>query len=231
MSLTFNNSVLSISSTWTVFKANTYTGNKSLPMQYDDDGTVYTIYAFDADIVYNCTIWKGTVPDGVINSGYSQVTNDADKSDFETNYKASANKNVAVSWTSERAIAGGIVPNGLSGVIGGYIGTSAVTLVACRATTYTEPASAAQRSVASSSASDSAAGTGTRTIRITYYDNSMNGPYYEDITMNGTTPVNTVATNIRFIECICSMTVGSNGGNVGTITLFNSTAGGGGAGP
>lgn len=222
------NTPVTIPSNWTDFKANTYTGNKSLPMQYYDDGNEYTIFAIDADIGYVCTIWKDVVPDGIIAGGYSQATNDSDKSDFETNYKPSANKNAAVVWTSERSIAGGLVPNGLSGVIGGYRGTSAVTRVQLQATTYTEPASAAQRSISSSSASDSSAGTGTRTLKICYYDNDMNGPYYETITMNGTTPVNTVATNIRFIECIHSETVGSNGTNVGTITLFGSTAGGGG---
>ena len=222
------NTPVVVPSTWTIFKTNTYTGNKSLPMQYYENGEEYTIFAIDADIGYTCTIWKNIVPDGVIGGGYSQATNDADKSDFETNYKPNANKNAAVVWTSERSIAGGIIPNGLSGVIGGYRGTSAITRVQLTATTYTEPASAAQRSVSSSSASDTSAGTGTRTLKITYYDNDMNGPYTETITMNGTTPVNTVATNIRFIEKMESLTVGSNGTNVGTISLFGSTAGGGG---
>lgn len=222
------NTPVVIPSTWTQFKTNTYSGSKSLPMQYHDDGSEYTIFAIDSDIGYVCTIWKGLVPDGVISGGYSQATNDADKTDFETNYQPDTNKNAAVSWTSERAIASNIVPNGLSGVIGGYRGTSAVTRVVLTATTYTEPGSAAQRSVASSSASDTSAGTGTRTLRITYYDNDMNGPFTEDITMNGTSNVNTVASNIRFIESIESLTVGSNGGNVGTITLFGSTGGGGG---
>lgn len=227
MTVNINTSIV-IPSSWTNFKVNTYSGSKNLPMQYHDDGTEYTIFAIDADIGYVCTIWKDTVPDGVVNGGYSQVTNDADKLDFETNYKSNANKNAAVAWTSERAIASGIIPNGLSGVVGGYRGTAAVTRVQLTATTYTEPGSAVQRSVSSSSASDTSAGTGTRTLRITYYDNNMDGPYTEDITMSGTTPVNTVASNIRFIEKIESLTVGSNGTNVGTISLFGSTAGGGG---
>lgn len=96
------------------------------------------------------------------------------------------------------------------------------------ATTYTEPGSAAQRSVGSSSASDTAAGTGARTVEITYYDNTLAGPFTETITLNGTTAVNTVSTTIRFIESLKIKTVGSTGSNVGTITLFGSTAGGGG---
>jgi hypothetical protein len=226
MSVTFNANA-TVSSTWTDFEV--VANSKALPIQYEDDGSVYTIFAFDDPMIYVCTIWKGAVPDGVIAGGYSQVQNDSDKTDFETNYKPSANKNIGIVWTAERAITAGFIPNGLSGVVGGYRGTSAVSLVPLTATTYTEPASAAQRSVSSSSASDSSAGTGTRTLKITYYNNTMDGPFTETVTMNGTTPVNTVATDIRFIEKIESATVGSNGGNVGTITLFNSTAGGGGA--
>jgi len=107
-------------------------------------------------------------------------------------------------------------------------GATANTLQIMRATAYTEPASAAQRSVSSSSASDTAAGTGARTIKITYYDNTGAGPFIETMTLNGTTAVNTVSTTIRFIESIEVVTVGSGGANVGTITLFGSTAGGGG---
>lgn len=107
-------------------------------------------------------------------------------------------------------------------------GGTAGTLQIMRSTVYTEPASAAQRSVGSSSASDTAAGVGARTIKITYYDNTGAGPLTETITLNGITAVNTVATNIRFIESIEVMTAGSSLANVGTISLFGSTAGGGG---
>jgi hypothetical protein len=56
----------------------------------------------------------------------------------------------------------------------------------------------------------------------------MAGPYTEVVTLNGTTAVNTVATNIRFITSLEVATAGSLGNNQGTITLFGSTAGGGG---
>ena len=62
MTVNFNANT-TVSSTWTNFKAITITV-KSLPIQYDDDGTVYTIFAFDGQtIVYICNIWKGTIPD------------------------------------------------------------------------------------------------------------------------------------------------------------------------
>lgn len=116
----------------------------------------------------------------------------------------------------------------VSFVIDGYTTTVSTSFAAIRGTTYAEPSSAAQRSVSSSSASDTSAGVGARTVRIRYFDNTLNGPFSEDIVLNGTAPVNTTATNIRFIESMCVLTCGSSSGNVGDVTLYGSTAGGGG---
>lgn len=123
-----------------------------------------------------------------------------------------------------QAIAKDIISNGINDTVAAYVVTASTTPTTLRATVYTEPSSAQQMELVSSSASDSSAGTGSRIVRVIYYDGSMNGPFTEDITMNGTTPVDTVATNIRFIDSIVSLTVGSNGTNVGTISLRN-TAG------
>ena len=121
---------------------------------------------------------------------------------------------------------GGIT--GYQGHIFGQITLNTLSVTSVLAGSYTEPATAAQRSISSSSANDTSAGTGARTILITYFDNSMSGPNTETITLNGTSSVNTVASNIRFIEKIEVLTAGSGGVNAGTITLFNSTGGGGG---
>lgn len=109
--------------------------------------------------------------------------------------------------------------SGVAGLVRGYASTASTAITACRATTYTEPSSAQQMRLVSSSASDAAAGTGSRTVRVTYHDGTGAGPFTEDVTMNGTTPVSTVATNIRFIESLDTLTVGSNGTNVGTISI------------
>ncbi len=111
----------------------------------------------------------------------------------------------------------------------GYTTTLSTSFSAIRATTYNEQSSNAQRSVSSSSASDASAGVGARTIRITYYDSTLAGPFTEDVTLNGTSAVNTASSTICYVESIVVLTVGSQLGNVGTITLFASTAGGGGA--
>jgi hypothetical protein len=104
---------------------------------------------------------------------------------------------------------------------------AAVTIVPVFETTYTEQTTNAQRSLVSASANDTSAGTGARTVKITYYDQTMAGPYTETVTMNGTTPVNTVAVNICFIEKLEVLTVGSTGSNVGIISLKAAAAGGG----
>jgi len=95
-------------------------------------------------------------------------------------------------------------------------------------TTYTEPTAQAQRSISSSSASDTLAGTGAQKVEIIYYDNTGAGPFTEMVNLNGTTAVPTTNTNIRFIESIEVTQVGSGGVNAGTITLFVNNAGGGG---
>ena len=116
--------------------------------------------------------------------------------------------------------------NGL--VFGQVTGTSG-TLSSIRATTYTEQTSAAQRSLKSSSANDASGNTGARTVIITYFDATGAGPFTETVTMNGLTAVNTTNTNICFIEKMVVSTVGGNGSNVGTISIFTTTGGGGSA--
>lgn len=77
--------------------------------------------------------------------------------------------------------------------------------------------------VVSSSANDSAAGTGARTIAI----NGLTAAFAEVtqvITMNGVTPV-AVPTQLYRINSISAITAGSNGTNVGTIAVRD--AGGG----
>jgi hypothetical protein len=92
---------------------------------------------------------------------------------------------------------------------------------------YNEQSVNAQRSLTSSSASDTSAGVGARTVRIDYLtDAGVQGS--EIVTLNGVTVVATVATNICFIERMTVLTVGSTGRNVGTITLFVNSVGGGG---
>ena len=117
--------------------------------------------------------------------------------------------------------------------VGRRAGVNANTFVDVRQTTYTEQTTNAQRSLASTSANDTSAGTGARQVVISYLDQTCSGPgggvpfFTETVTLNGLTPVNTVNTNICFIERIDVLSVGSSGANVGTINLYTTTAGGG----
>jgi hypothetical protein len=120
-----------------------------------------------------------------------------------------------------------VQPRAPAGVRFAQVATSAVTTVPVNKTVYNEQSVNAQRSFSSSSANDTAAGTGCRTIAVHYLDQTGAGPFIEIVTLNGTTPVNTVGTNICFIDVVLAITVGSTGSNVGTITMFTATAGGG----
>jgi len=77
-----------------------------------------------------------------------------------------------------------------------------------------------QMSIVSTSASDGVGGTGIREIHIHYLDVNLD-PQFETITMNGLTPVLTVATDIRFIQCAHMTAYGTNKAAVGTITFSN----------
>jgi hypothetical protein len=99
--------------------------------------------------------------------------------------------------------------------------TGAGTLIAVRATPYTEQLVNFTGSIISSSASDSAAGVGVRTVKIYYIDATGATAGTETVTLNGTTSVPLVASTKCFIEKMEVLTWGSTGWNVGTITLRN----------
>lgn len=118
----------------------------------------------------------------------------------------------------------GLIP-GTSGVAPGYASVSAASIVSVRASTYTERTTANNLEVVSSSANDASAGTGSRTVRVTYYRSDGTGPFTSDVTMNGTTAVSIGDAACQFVEKLETLTVGSNGTNVGTITIRASGAG------
>jgi len=94
------------------------------------------------------------------------------------------------------------------------------------ATTIPTPADAGeQMEVVSTSANDDGnpVGTGIRTLDVHYLDASGNEGS-ETITMDGTTPVALIETNIRFVQDMHSATVGSNGVAEGDITIYKQGA-------
>lgn len=77
-----------------------------------------------------------------------------------------------------------------------------------------------QLALKSTSGSDTAAGTGVRTVGIHYLDPDYN-EQEEVVIMNGATLVNTVATNINHIQWIHTESVGSGGIAAGNISVVN----------
>lgn len=65
---------------------------KGLSVQYDEGANTYLVYGYDGPEVICCTIWQAAAPPSVVDGGYSQAQNDADKAEFEIAYKPGANK-------------------------------------------------------------------------------------------------------------------------------------------
>lgn len=218
MTITFGNAFITVMQSWTSFKA--IVASKALPVQYDDDGVHYNIFAIDDPIVYLVTLQKGTVPSG---GGFDQTQNDANKADFEASWKANANKPLDVQIPMTGSAGAGLV-----GFYGAYLPTAATSLTAVRASLFVEQTFPCQRSFSSTDSTDNASGSGARQVRLTYYDGQMNGPYVEDLYLSGTTAVNTINTNIQFVEHFRCMLVGANGGNAGNVNMFATSSGAGG---
>lgn len=85
---------------------------------------------------------------------------------------------------------------------------------------YTWPTAAMGMEVVSSSANDAAAGTGARTVKVTYLDGNF-VVKSETITLNGTTAVATIATDIYRILDFRVMTTGTGLKSAGTIDIRN----------
>ena len=90
---------------------------------------------------------------------------------------------------------------------------------------WTPPSAGDTFNVVSNAAADAAAGTGARTVKLYYADENW-ALQTEDITMNGETPVPTVATDIAVVYKIEALTFGSGGTNAGAITAVADANGG-----
>lgn len=102
-----------------------------------------------------------------------------------------------------------------------HVDTIERTIIDLAATDTTLPTTSAQVKVSSTSANDTAAGTGARTVRIEYLDsNYITG--YETVILNGQTAVTTTASMFR-IQSIIVITAGSSRTNVGTVYVGSGT--------
>ena len=89
-------------------------------------------------------------------------------------------------------------------------------------TIYTFPGSAQQMSLASLNINDTHGGTGANSVLITYLDSAYN-LQTEVVSLNGTTPVTTTATDIRRVNGLNVILSGSQKTNLGKIYIGTGT--------
>jgi hypothetical protein len=86
---------------------------------------------------------------------------------------------------------------------------------------YPDQTTGEQVTFVSTSANDTAAGTNVQQLDMHYLDNT-GAEQHETITMNGLVPVNSVATNVRFIQYIHTSAIGVFGNTAaGDITVYS----------
>ena len=83
-------------------------------------------------------------------------------------------------------------------------------------------ATGVQVTLISTSTEDGVGGTGIRSIELHYLDGNLLDQF-ETVILNGTTGVLTTATDIRFIQCMHVLTIGTAKQSVGVINATNST--------
>lgn len=86
---------------------------------------------------------------------------------------------------------------------------------------YPFPAAAAATTIVSGSASDTAAGTGARTVKVIGLDANFS-EINEVVTLNGATPVNLVGVYLRILRAFV-LTAGSGGTNAGALSIKQSS--------
>lgn len=82
--------------------------SRGIRLQYIDHGDHYFIWFYDVPEVHLTTIWKGEVPYGVVNGGYTQEQNDVDKADWEARFKYEGNRQLSPQTSDGKNI---VLPN------------------------------------------------------------------------------------------------------------------------
>lgn len=122
-----------------------------------------------------------------------------------------------------------VAPNNVNatnaGFVFGAVDLTTQTLAVVEKTTYLEQLSGTQRSIVSTSGSDHWNSGSAQQVTITYYTVSGSGPKTEVINLSGTTAVNTVNTDICYIEKLEVTRAGAYTTNSGTISLKASVNG------
>ena len=111
--------LITIDKSWTNLKL--IVSSKKLSLQYDASSTAYDIFAVDGNIAYYTRIFIGSVPNTI---DYNQAQNDADKSDFETNYKdITTNRTLGITGATDGYAISTAVPSVIAGSDGSFVRT------------------------------------------------------------------------------------------------------------
>lgn len=107
-------------------------------------------------------------------------------------------------------------------VYGKLVAAGAVTrtLVQTQDGTTLHVPQSVQMSLVSTSANDTAGGSGVRTVVVEYLNGDLDYSY-ELITLNGLTPVTMLATDVRWVYAVHMATAGNGGVAAGNITVTN----------
>lgn len=73
-------------------------------VQFDEDEGKYDVWFYDQNDVFNTYVYKGTIPDTELALGRTQTDIDNYLSDFETNYKPSANRKISATQTDKASL-------------------------------------------------------------------------------------------------------------------------------
>jgi hypothetical protein len=194
MSLSLSNSALTVYVSWPALKV--LADRKSLSLQYVQDlgnYNQYQIFGLDGRVLYRSNIYSASFPNFIDpDSGDPETRelNDAYLYDFESNYMASMNLAINLYQDGD--------PRWVFRL--GNMTTTGSTELLVSNNGYFEQSSQGQRGVKSTSANDTnPAGSGAKVVRLTFL-NSNYQRKVEDIALNGTNTVATVATDIRFVE-------------------------------
>jgi hypothetical protein len=134
--------------------------------------------------------------------------------------------NVSTTLDFRMAVAIGLLPSVISGHTTGYVAATSTGITNVRASTYVPQTSQGQRSLVSTSSLDTSSGIGAQKITINYLNNSLQ-LLQDTVTLNGTTAVNTNATDIQFVENMVVLTSGTDLTNEGTVSMMTGLAGAG----
>lgn len=217
MKINIGNSFVVGEGTWPEIRD--ITVSKSLALQYAYNTSnpslspFFHIFSVDEPIVYQTRIYNGTVPEV---SDVDQSTNDAYKTDFLTNWVSASVQTLNFRVVNPMSADDPRVVHKFGNMTTGAVNNQEL-LISSRV--YNTPASEGQRSINSTSTNDTNGGSGAHAVRIVYLDSNYR-KFTEDVILNGTTAVNTVASNIRFIE---SFTVIKGTNAAGVIRLFANT--------